>query len=238
MSIASTPDTRQNKILKALPIEEYQRLAPHLKTVEHPQGHTLYHQGDNLDYVYFPNSGMVSLVTVMKDGASVEVGIVGRSGMVGISTVLGDHISPNDVIVQIADGAVRLSAKTLGEHLKDGGELQRLLHRYIVAHLKQTAQTAACNRNHHIGERLAYWLLMCQESVGGDRLKLTQEFIAQMLGVRRAGVTDAAVTLQSLGLIKYRRGDIEILDRPGLEEFACECFRAVSDEFERLIGGL
>lgn len=170
----------------------------------------------------------------MKDGGSVEVGLVGNDGMVGLSVVLGDEISPNQAIVQIADGALRMSVAALREELKQEGALLSLLLRSTLYMLKQVSQTAACNGSHTVGERLARWLLMCHDRVQGDELKLTQEFIAQMLGIRRAGVSEAAIVLQSRGLISYSRGHIKIIDRPGLEEFACECYRIVKAEYDRL----
>jgi CRP-like cAMP-binding protein len=225
----------RNNILAALPNTEYEQLRPHLQKIELRQGEILYHPGDRIDYVYFPLSGMISLVTLLKEGASVEVGVVGREGMCGISIVLGDDRSPSQAIVQIPNGATRLKAQVLRDELKRGGELSSLLHRFILASFHRTSQTAACNRNHYVGERLAFWLLTCQDSIGDNNLKLTQDFIAEMLGTRRAGVSEAAMTLQSLGLIKYARGDINIVDRAGLEEFSCECYRVVRDEFDRLL---
>ena len=236
MTPANNSDPVPNRILAALPDTEYQRLLPHLKKIELRQGEILYNPGDRIQHVYFPNSGIISLVTLMKDGASVEVGVVGREGMLGISIVLGDNRFPNQAIVQIADGTMKLSANVLNEELKRGGELRNLLQRFILARLQQTSQAAACNSNHRVVERLAFWLLTCQDGVGSSKLKLTQDFIAQMLGTRRAGVSEAAMTLQGLELIKYSRGEISILDRSGLEEFSCECYRIVREEFERLLG--
>ncbi len=234
----TTSEAVQNRVLAALPSREYERLEPHLKQFEASQGQILYQQGDTIDYVYFPTSGFVSLVTVMQDGASVEVGVVGRLGMVGVPIVLDDNISPSQAIVQLPGGILRLPAKILQETIEDGSILRTLLHRFIVARLKQTSQTAACNSNHRIDQRLAYWLLTCQDAVEDDRLRLTQEFIAQMLGVRRTGVGEAAIALQSRGLIRYSRGDITILDRKGLMDFSCECYGVVSREFQRLLGDL
>lgn len=234
----TTSESVQNRILAALPAEEYQHLEPYLKDIEASQGQIFYQQGDTIDYVYFPKSGLVSLVTIMQDGASVEVGVVGRLGMVGIPIVLNDNISPSQAIVQVAGSVRRLPAKILQETIEDGSRLRTLLHRFIVARLKQTSQTAACNRNHRIDQRLAYWLLTCRDAAEANNLKLTQEFIAQMLGVRRAGVGEAAIALQSRDLIRYSRGDITILDQKGLEKFSCECYGAVSHEFQRLLGDL
>jgi CRP-like cAMP-binding protein len=231
---AKTSAKIPNKILAALPAREYERLLPHLEPVSLPLGKVLYETGDSIHDVYFPNTGVVSLVTHLKEGASVEVGLIGREGMVGISVVLGDGIASNQAIVQIADGAMQLSVNALKEELSEGGQLQPLLLLYTQILLRQVSQTAACNRTHHIGERLARWLLTCQDRVESDELRLTQEFIAEMLGTRRAGVSEAATMLQVAGLIRYTRGHITILDREGLEEFACECYGVVKKEFDRL----
>jgi CRP-like cAMP-binding protein len=226
----------QNKILAGLPAKEYARLAPHLTAVSLPLGEILYKTEDAIEYVYFPNSGVVSLVAHMQEGASVEVGLVGNEGMVGMPLVLGDDISPNEAIVQIADGAMKMKASVLVAELARAGQLQVLLLRYTLAAIRQISQTAACNRSHHVGERLARWLLTCHDRVNGDELKLTQEFIAEMLGTRRSGVSEAAMLLQAAGFIRYSRGHITVLDREGLEEFACECYATVKVEFDRLLG--
>jgi CRP-like cAMP-binding protein len=226
----------QNKILAGLPAKEYARLAPHLTAVSLPLGEILYKTEDAIEYVYFPNSGVVSLVAHMQEGASVEVGLVGNEGMVGMPLVLGDDISPNEAIVQIADGAMKMKASVLVAELARAGQLQVLLLRNTLAAIRQISQTAACNRSHHVGERLARWLLTCHDRVIGDELKLTQEFIAEMLGTRRSGVSEAAMLLQAAGFIRYSRGHITVLDREGLEEFACECYATVKVEFDRLLG--
>lgn len=223
-----------NKILAALPAHEYERLREHLTPVALPLGQTLYDTEERITEVYFVNNGVVSLVADLKDGGSVEVGLVGNEGMVGLSVVLGDDISPNHAIVQIADGAMRMKASVLRKELKREGLLLTLLLRDALAMLKQVSQTAACNGTHSIGQRLARWLLMCHDRVPGDELKLTQEFISQMLGIRRSGVSEAAVLLQGDGLIRYSRGHITIVDRPRLEAFACECYGIVRAEYERL----
>jgi len=226
----------QNKILAALPAEEYERLRGLLTPVSLPLGETLYKQDSRIEYVYFVNTGVVSHVTHMEDGGSVEVGLVGSEGVVGLPVALGDDVSPNHAIVQIAGGAMRMEAAALREELGRGGRLQGLLLRYALAFNKQVSQTAACNRSHNVGNRLARWLLMCQNRVGGDELYLTQEFVAQMLGTRRSGVSEAAILLQAAGLIRYSRGHITILDRERLKEFACECYEVVKAEFDRLLG--
>jgi CRP-like cAMP-binding protein len=225
----------QNKILDALPAQEYDRLLEHLTSVSLPQNETLYKMEERIRYVYFINSGVVSKIINMEDGGSVEVGLVGNEGMAGLPIALGDDVSPNQAIVQIAGAGMRMEAAALREELKRGGQLQSLLQRHTLAMLKQVSQTAACNRSHNVGDRLARWLLMCHDRVGGDEIKLTQEFIAEMLGTRRSGVSEAAILLQAAGLIRYSRGHITILDREGLEGFACECYRVVKAEFDRLL---
>jgi CRP-like cAMP-binding protein len=236
MSQTAKSEPIQNKILAGLPAKEYARLAPHLTAVSLPLGEILYKTEDAIEYVYFPNSGVVSLVAHMQEGASVEVGLVGNEGMVGMPLVLGDDISPNEAIVQIADGAMKMKASVLVAELARAGQLQVLLLRYALAAIRQVSQTAACNRSHHVGERLARWLLTCHDRVNGNELKLTQEFIAEMLGTRRSGVSEAAMLLQAAGFIRYSRGHITVLDREGLEEFACECYATVKVEFDRLLG--
>ena len=226
----------QNKILAALPSKEYNRLLSHLTPVSLQRGDTLYETKDRIKYVYFVNRAVVSLVTHMVEGTSVEVGLVGNEGMVGLSIVMGDDVSQNHAIVQIPDGAMRMESDKLKKELLRGGQLQTLLLRYSLVLLKQVSQTAACNRNHNLGERLARWLLLCHDRVGGDEIRLTQEFLAQMLGTRRSRVSEAAIILQSAGLIHYSRGIITILDREGLEEFTCKCYQVVRTELDRLHG--
>ena len=224
----------RNKILAALTGKEYDRLLPHLTPVSLRSGETLYETGGRIKHVYFVNGAVVSLVTHMEEGASVEVGLVGNEGVVGLSVVMGDDVSQNHAIVQIPDGAMRMETGKLRAELKRGGQLQSLLLRYSLVLLKQVSQTAACNRNHNLGERLARWLLLCQDRVEGREIRLTQEFLAQMLGTRRSRVSEAAIILQSAGLIHYSRGIITILDREGLEEFTCECYQVVRAELDRL----
>jgi CRP-like cAMP-binding protein len=227
----------QNKILAALPSKEYNRLLLHLTPVSLHSGDTLYKTKDRIKHVYFVNGAVVSLVTHMEEGTSVEVGLVGNEGMVGLSVVMGDDISQNHAIVQIPDGAMRMETGKFREELRRGGQLQSLLLRYSLVLLKQVSQTAACNRNHSLGERLARWLLLCHDRVEGDEIRLTQEFLAQMLGTRRSRVSEAAIILQSAGLIRYSRGIINILDRKALEGFVCECYQVVKAELNRLQAG-
>lgn len=235
MSQAPRPQT-ENRILSALPAADYERLSPHLELVELRHGQVLYQAGDVMKYVHFPFTSMVSLISQMGDGSSVEVGITGYEGMVGISAVLGVDKSPHEAMVQIPDGAMRMKADALRDEFKRGGALHDLLLRYLQMLLLQTSQIAACNQMHLTEERLARWLLMSQDRCRCEDLPFTQDFLSLMLGVRRAGVTVIAGTLQSEGLISYRRGHITITDRAGLEDFACECYPIVKEEFDRVAG--
>lgn len=235
MSIANRMTNPVNRLLAALPPEEYQRLLPQLEFVSLDLGRVLYQVGQPIDYVYFPHRSMISLVMVLQDGSTAEVGLVSGNGMVGIPVILGSDISFNLAIVQIADGAMRMPADSLKTEFKRGGSLQALLLRYVQALLTQVSQTAACNRLHGLEARLARWMLLVQDTIHSNELQLTQEFIAQMLGVRRAGVTIAAGALQQAGLIRYSRGKITILDRQGLEAISCECYRVIENEYDRLL---
>jgi CRP-like cAMP-binding protein len=230
----SPPHHFQNRILAALPAADYARLKPHLETVAMKHGEILYRTNRRIEQVYFPLRAMASVVTTTSDGGAIEVGVVGREGMTGLSVVLGVNVSPAELMVQLPDGAVRLPAEVLLEEFQRAGALQTLLLHYTHATLVMVAQTAACNRLHHISERLARWLLMCRDRVVSDELPLTHEFLAMMLGIRRAGVTETALTLQAEGLISYKRGHINITDGAGLEDFACECYSIVKAEFEHL----
>jgi CRP-like cAMP-binding protein len=225
----------QNKILAALPPDEYASLARHLTPVSLALGQTIYEPESHITSVYFVGNGVVSYVTHLVDGGSIEVGLVGNDGMVGMPLIFGDDISPNHAFVQIADGAVRLDASVFLVHLEGGGQLKPLLLRFALAMNKQVAQTAACNGSHKLSDRLARWLLMCHDRVDGHEIRLTQEFIAEMLGTRRSGVSEAAIALQSAHLIRYSRGHITVLDRAGLEAASCECYRVVKAEAERLL---
>jgi CRP-like cAMP-binding protein len=189
-----------------------------------------------MDYVYFPTTSIVSLVYTMEDGATVEMGLAGSDGVVGIALFLGGDTTPNRAVVQIAGGALRMPAQVLQEEFKRGSSLQLLLLRYTRALITQISQTAVCNRLHSVEQRLCRWLLLTHDRVKVNELQLTQEFIANMLGVRREGVTHAACHLQAAGLIQYARGRITILDRKGLEATVCECYRVVKQEFGRLLG--
>ena len=217
----------KNRILAALPESEYQLLAPHLTPYELPHGKILYDFGDTIEYAYFPSNALISLVTQMHDGKIIEVGLVGSDGMSGIAALMGQKTSSDRAMVQIPDGGVRAKIAVIKDQFKRGLELQNILLRYANALLRQVSQTAACNATHTAEQRLSRWMLMCQDRVHADELNLTQEFIAEMLGTRRATVNVAALVLQSSGLIRYNRGRIKITDRPGLEAFSCECYEVL-----------
>jgi CRP-like cAMP-binding protein len=227
----------ENHILSSLPPEDYQRLAPHFETLETTRGEVFYQQEQRMSYGYFPLNSMVSLVSHTADGDSIEVGIVGYEGFVGVSALLGVDESPYEQMIQIADGVVKVKSQVLREEFGRGGAFQTLTLRYVQSLLLQTAQVAACNRLHSLSERLARWLLMSEDRCRCPELPLTQEFISLMLGVRRAGVTETAVVLQAQELITYKRGHIRIIDRDGLIEHACDCYRIVKEEFDRITGG-
>jgi CRP-like cAMP-binding protein len=233
MNSPSTP--RQNLLLAALPEADFARLESSLEIVPMPLGHVLYESGNQLQHVYFPADCIVSLLYVMEDGHSAEIAIVGNEGVVGVALFMGGETTPSRGIVQSAGHAYRLPGKLLKEEFFRAGPLQRLLLRYTQALLTQMAQTAACNRHHTVDQQLCRWLLLSLDRLSSDELVMTQELIANMLGVRREGVTEAAGQLQKLGLILYSRGRIKVLDRPGLERKACECYRVVKLEFDRLL---
>jgi len=233
MSVSPRPQN-ENHILSALPPEDYERLAAHLEPVKLPHGQILYESGGSMEYAYFPINMMISLLSQMSDGGSVEVGLVGFEGMLGIPLLLGVDKSPHQAMAQIPDGALRVKAEVIRREFKRGGALGDLLLRFTEAMILQISQVAACNRVHTVEERLARWLLMTRDRTASDELELTQEFLAMMLGCRRAGVTTAAITLQGAGVIRYSRGHITILDKPGLEALACECYSVVKAEFDRI----
>jgi CRP-like cAMP-binding protein len=219
----------KNDILAALPKSDLQRFLPHLEVAELTHGKVLYEMDALIEHVYFPFGAMISLVTQMKDGKVVEVGLVGSDGMSGIGVLMGRKNSWERAVVQIPDGGMRAPVAAIQKEFNRAGAMQRILLGYIHAMVRQVSQTAACNATHTIEERLSRWLLMCQDRVKSDELNLTQEFIAEMLSTRRATVNVAAVTLQSAKLIQYSRGHITVTDRPGLEAFACECYATLKD---------
>ncbi|MFZ2507379.1 MAG: Crp/Fnr family transcriptional regulator [Steroidobacteraceae bacterium] len=233
MIVADT--ARQNYLLAALPAQEWERLRPLLELRPMPLGHVLYESGDTMRHVYFPTTSIVSLLYVMEDGSSAEIAIVGNEGIVGISLFMGGETTPSRAIVQSAGSAYRMAGKYLKEEFYRAGPLQRLLLCYTQALITQMSQTAVCNRHHSVDQQLCRWMLMSLDRLASNELKMTQELIANMLGVRREGVTESAGKLQKLGLISYNRGHISVLDRPALETQACECYAVVRKEFERLL---
>jgi CRP-like cAMP-binding protein len=226
----------KNRLLAALSVEEYERLRPHLEQVSFALGEVLYESGEHLEHVYFPTTSIVSLLYMMENGSSAEMGLAGNEGVVGIALFMGGGTMPNRAVVQSAGGAMRIKAKALQDEFARRGQFQRLLLRYTQALITQISQTAVCNRLHSVEQQLCRWLLLSHDRVQADELVMTQELIANMLGVRRGGVTIAAGRLQDLGAIGYVRGHIKILDRQKLEATVCECYRVVKDEFDRLLG--
>jgi CRP-like cAMP-binding protein len=226
----------ENHLLAAFPDEVYERLLPHLQPISFALGDVVYESSEQMDHLYFPTTCIVSLLYTMIDGATAEMGLVGNDGIVGIALFMGGNTVPNRALVQVAGNAFRVPAPVLQEEFRLGGECQLLLLRYTQALITQISQTAVCNRLHSIEQRLCRWLLLTHDRVRSIELRLTQEFIANMLGVRREGVTKAASQLQGAGLIRYVRGHITILDRQGLEGASCECYQVVKTEFDRLLG--
>jgi len=232
-----TPAPTTNRILNALPPEEYEHLSPRLERISLPLRQVLYHPDQPITHVYFPESGTVSVVSVFEDGRNVEVGMVGNEGMFGLNVFMGSVSTPLEAVVQLPGEGLRMRADVLREEFKRCGPLQDLLLRYTQAFIMQVAQNAACNRAHHIEGQIIKWLLMCQDRAHSQELELTQEFIATMLGVRRPGVTETAGLLRDRGLIDYVRGHITIANREGLEALTCECYQLVTKEFARLLSG-
>jgi CRP-like cAMP-binding protein len=226
---------RQNHLLDALPAEDHTRIAAHLELVPLKLGDILYEPGIKLRYVYFPTTAIVSLLYVMEDGASAEIAIVGNEGILGISLFMGGETTPSRAVVQSAGHGYRLRAQLLKDEFGRFGPFLRLLLRYTQALITQMAQTAVCNRHHSVDQQLCRWLLLSLDRLASSELSMTQELIANMLGVRREGVTEAAGKLQDAGLIRYRRGKITVVDRPRLEARSCECYQVVKTEFDRLL---
>ena len=227
-------DPKKNYLLAALPPADLQRWLPLLEAVEMPLGHVLYESGRTLSHVYFPTTAIVSLLYVMENGASAEIAVVGNEGAIGVALFMGGETTPSRAIVQSAGSAYRLSRRALKEEFDRHGQMLHLLLRYTQSLITQMAQTAVCNRHHSVDQQLCRWLLLSLDRLSGVRLDMTQELIANMLGVRREGVTAAAGKLQELGVIKYARGRITVIDRPKLEDLSCECYAVVKQETDRL----
>ena len=233
MPAATSP--LQNHLLAALNPEVQQRLFPHLERVELPLGQVLYESGDALRHVYFPADSIVSLLYVMESGASAEIAVVGNEGLIGVSLFMGGESTPSRALVQSAGYAYRLLGQRLKDEFNRHGELLLLMLRYTQSLITQMAQTAVCNRHHSVDQQLCRWLLLSLDRLAGNQLVMTQELIANMLGVRREGVTDAAGKLQKLGVIEYSRGQITVLDRHRLEKLSCECYAVIKKETDRLL---
>ena len=234
ITASPVPSPERNQLLAALSAEARERIYPHLKLVPMPLGKVLYEPGDKLRHVYFPVNSIVSLLYVLEDGASAEISVVGNEGLIGIALFMGGETTPSRAIVQSAGHAFRLIGPLLKDEFHRNGEMQLLLLRYTQALLTQMAQTAVCNRHHSVDKQLCRWLLLSLDRLDSNHLVMTQELIANMLGVRREGVTEAAGKLQTLGVIEYTRGKITVLNRPELERLCCECYAVVKKETDRL----
>lgn len=235
MTRGASHGIQQNYLLSALPLEIVEQLRPKLKLVELPLGKVLYESGGRLRKVYFPTTAIVSLLYLTAEGASAEIAVVGNEGIVGVSLFMGGETTPSRAVVQSAGHAYELTGEVLKAEFSRAGALQQLLLRYTQALLTQMAQTAVCNRHHSLDQQLCRWLLLSLDRLQGNELVMTQQLIANMLGVRREGVTDAARALQEVGLIHYRRGHITVVDRTGLEARTCECYAVLKKETDRLL---
>ena len=233
--MADSPNPKQNHLLAALPPVEWTRWLPALEVIDMPLGQVLYEPGVTLDHVYFPATAIVSLLYVMENGASAEIAVVGNEGLVGISLFMGGESTPSRAVVQSAGQGFRLEAQRIKDEFSRAGPAMHVMLRYTQALITQMAQTAVCNRHHSLDQQLCRWLLLSLDRLQGNELVMTQELIANMLGVRREGVTEGALKLQRAGLIRYARGQISVLDRPGLEKRACECYGVVKKEYDRLL---
>jgi CRP-like cAMP-binding protein len=229
------PDPSQNRLLANLPLAELGRWLPRLERVDMPLGQVLSESGRTLSHVYFPTSAIVSLLYVMENGSSAEIAVVGNEGLVGISLFMGGDSTPSRAVVQSAGAGYRLKAALMKAEFDRAGPVMHLLLRYTQALITQMAQTAVCNRHHSLDQQLCRWLLLSLDRLEGNDLAMTQELIANMLGVRREGVTEAALKLQADGLIRYARGRISVLDRKALEQRTCECYAVVKREYDRLL---
>jgi len=221
-----------NRILTALPHEEFERLRPKLREINFHIGETVYLPEQKMDYAYFVNSGIVSWLAAVENGNTVEAGVIGPEGIAGVAIVLGANSTPNQGLAQSEVRASRIAAKDLIPEFRQNGKLSEMILRFVQSMFTQVAQTAACNRLHTLDQRLARWLLMTHDRSADSKLPLTQEFLSRMLGVRRAGVSVAANSLRQQGVIDYHRGDIVIVDRPGVEGLSCECYKIVKHEYD------
>jgi CRP-like cAMP-binding protein len=235
MMAAVPPDPKQNHLLAALPEADLKRWLPNLSLIKMPLGEVLYESGGTLSHVYFPTPAIVSLLYVLENGASAEIAVAGNEGLIGVSLFMGGESTPSRAVVQSGGYAFRMASETLKEEFNRAGPVLHLLLRYTQALITQMAQTAVCNRHHSLHQQLCRWLLLSLDRLQGDELVMTQELIANMLGVRREGVTEGALKLQQAGIIRYARGHITVLDRAGLENCTCECYAVVKKEYDRLL---
>jgi len=232
---SSSSGPRANHLLAVMPDPEWQRVGPQLEAVDLPLGQVLYESGSKMSHVYFPVDAIISLLYVMEDGASAEIAVVGNEGLVGIALFMGGESTPSRAVVQSAGRGYRLRAAAIKQEFDRSGPVMHLLLRYTQALITQMAQTAVCNRHHTLDQQLCRWLLLSLDRLSGDELVMTQELIANMLGVRREGVTEAALKLQKLGIIRYKRGHISVIDRGALQGRVCECYGVVKAEYDRLL---
>jgi CRP-like cAMP-binding protein len=237
-SSATDTAARLNFLLAALPPDERSRIEPHLSAVSLELGEVVYESGDHLDHLYLPTTAIISMLYVMENGASAEIAVVGRDGLLGVALFMGGETMPNRAIVQSAGAALRLSGEVVKQEFARGGAIQRLFLRYTQALITQMAQTAVCNRHHSISQQFCRWLLLSLDRLQSNDIRMTQELIANMLGVRRASVTETAQKLQDEGAIKYTRGSIKVIDRRVLESQVCECYKVVKHESDRLFRGI
>ena len=229
------PDRKQNHLLAAVPSAEWKRLLPHLEAVDLALGQVLYESGSTMTHMYFPSTAIISLLYVMENGSSAEIAVAGNEGLVGVSLFMGGESTPSRAVVQSAGRGFKIEAQIMKNEFNKAGPVMHLLLRYTQALITQMAQTAVCNRHHSLDQQLCRWLLLSLDRLQGNELKMTQELISSMLGVRREGVTEAALQLQAAGLITYARGRITVLDRPKLEQRTCECYAVVKKEYDRLL---
>lgn len=235
-TIATKEEARQNHLLAGVSDEELARLLPHLQLVSLPLGQVLYESGEKMDYVYFPTTAIISLLYIMENGSTAEIGVIGNDGLVGIAIFMGGDTTPNRAVVQSAGKTLKMKADMMKNEFTLGGRFHNLCLRYTQALITQISQTAVCNRLHSVDQQLCRWLLLSHDRLPSNRIIMTQDLIANMLGVRREGITHAAKRLQKSGFISYVRGDMTILDRLGLESSVCECYQVVKTEYDRLLG--
>jgi CRP-like cAMP-binding protein len=233
---ATKQEALQNHLLAGTTADELARLLPNLQPVSLPLGKVIYESGEKMDYVYFPTTAIISLLYIMENGSSAEIGVVGNDGMVGIAIFMGGDTTPNRAVVQSAGRTFKIKSALMKEEFTRGGRFHNLCLRYTQALITQISQTAVCNRLHSVDQQLCRWLLLSHDRLPTDRLIMTQDLISNMLGVRREGITHAAKRLQAAGYISYVRGDMTILNRQGLETDACECYQVVKTEYDRLLG--